>query len=260
MKMVVISTDEYEKLKNEKKESETKIESYKQCIAGYESRIKELTEECDNLKDQYRSAIAKRVLNNAYGVEQDVCCIISKSLNASMFDKTLELSEENEKLAEKNHKLEIKVPSLETELKDCKYMYENKLKNTEATLHSIAIDKRACDSIIKTLRSQAEEDANKMKELRQKYEAVLKANEKLAAENACLANNPETTKLNNELMTLKKQYRDLNNAYKSQKNELTNRKKLLADVATEINNIYEHMKAEVGPIKMLAIDLRSFML
>lgn len=181
----------------------------------------------------------------------------SKSVS---FDCHKKLIEDNEKLAEKNHKLEIKVSSLETELKDCKYMYENKLKNTEATLHSIAIDNHVCDSFIKTLRSQAEEDANKMKELRLKYEAVLKANEKLAAENQRIANDPETIKLNNELMTLKKQYRDLNNAYKSQKNELTNRKKLLADVATELNNIYEHMEAEASPIKMLAIDLRSFML
>lgn len=277
MKMVMISADDYEKLSNAKKESETKIESYKQCIAGYESRIKELTEERDKFKDQYRSSVAKRVLNSAYGVEQDICCRISKNLNASTFDKITQLSEENEKLkkesAEKSEWLKDKDETLDNliiahnelekeykELKDCKDMYENKLKKSEVALKSVAIYKYAKDSFIKILRSQAEEDANKMKELRQKYEAVLKANEKLAAENQRLTNDPETTKLNNELAALKKQYRDLNNAYKSQKNELTNRKKLLADVTTELNNIYEHMKAEASPIKMLAIDLRSFML
>lgn len=390
MKMVMISADDYDKLSNAKKEAETKIGSYKQCVAGYESRIKELTEELDKLKNAYRPASIKEVLNSAYGTEQDVCCRISNALNKSMFDKITGLSNENEKLkkesaeksewlkaknealdnliiahnklekenkelkastvsfechkkliednerladeneklkdekqnlkcnnslfkeeienlkkeikelkfkkgcldtviytnkvhidrlakendelkatewiknneklANKNHKLEIKVSSLETELKDCKYMYENKLKNTEASLSAASIDNRVNDLFIETLRSQAEEDANKIKELRQKYEAILKANEKLAAENQRLTNNPETTKLNSELTALKKQYRDLNNAYKSQKNELSNRKKLLKDVALELNNIYEHTKTEASHIEMLAIDLRSFMI
>lgn len=219
MKMVMTSVDNYEKLLKAKEESETKIESYKQCIAGYESRIKELTEERDKLKDQYRGVVAKRVLNSAYGAEQDICCRISKNLDVAMFDKIIRLSDEidnmlkeNEKLKKESaeiEKLKIKASSLETQLKD-----------TKATLKSVAIDKYVNDSFIKTLRSQAEEDANKMKELRQKYEAVLKANEKLAAENSRLANDPEITRLNNELKILKKQYRDLNNAYKSQKNEL----------------------------------------
>lgn len=232
MKMVMISADDYEKLSNAKKESETKIESYKQCIAGYESRIKELTEERDKLKDQYRSAVAKRVLNSAYGVEQDICCRISKNLNASMFDKISQLSDENEKLkkesAEKSEWLKAKNEALDNliiahnklekeykELKDCKDMYENKLKNTEVTLKSVAIDKYVNDSFIKTLRSQAEEDANKMKELRQKYEAVLKANEKLATENSRLANDENAIKLTNELIYFRKTALDNANAFKS---------------------------------------------
>lgn len=197
MKMVMISADDYEKLSNAKKESETKIESYKQCIAGYESRIKELTEERDKFKDQYRAAIAKSVLNSAYGVEQDICRRISNSLNKSMADKVNELSEENKKL------------------KDCKCMYENKLKNTEATLKAVAIDNNVNNSFIKTLRRQAEEDANKMKELRQKYEAVIKANEKLAAENSRLANDENTIKSINELTYFRKTALDNANAFKS---------------------------------------------
>lgn len=174
MKMVMISTDDYEKLSNAKKEAEAKMESYKQCVAGYESRIKELTEELedsvneitnlndligslksdrtaknetikklekelDELKSKHSAAIAKKVLNSVYGTEQGICCRILNGLNKSMFDKITELSDENERLA---------------------------------------------------------------------------------AENQCLTNNPETTKLSNELNALKKQYRDLNNAYKSQKNTL----------------------------------------
>lgn len=271
MKMVAISADEYEKLKNEKKESETKIESYKQCIAGYESRIKELTEERDKFKDQYRSAVAKRVLNSAYRAEQAVCCRISKNFNESMFDKISRLSDEidnmlkeneklkkesaeksewlkaknealdnliiahnklekeykefkassvsldfhkkliedNEKLGEKNRRLEVKISALETQLEECK-----------VTLKAVAIDNNVKDSCIKTLRNQAEEDANKMTELRLKYESVLKANERLAAEYSRLANDLDITKLNNELTALKKRFKDLDNAYKSQRNEL----------------------------------------
>lgn len=339
MKMVMISADDYEKLSNAKKESETKIESYKQCIAGYESRIKELTEERDKLKDQYRATVAKKVLNSAYGVEQDICCRISKSLDASMFDKISQLSDENEKLKKKsaeksewlkaknealdnliigynklekeykelkastvsfdchkgliedneklateNHKLKIEVSSLETQLKDCKYMYENKLKNTEVALKAALIDNDVKDSFIKTFRSQAEktlrgqaeEDANKMKELRQKYEAVLKANEKLATEN---------TRLNNELNILKKHFKDLDNAYKSQKNELLKLKnkpiyvdyekikisyieavnekerleRELSDAAIKATKICINASASSDTIKTLAGDLEKYM-
>lgn len=283
MKMVMISADDYEKLSNAKKESETKIESYKQCIAGYESRIKELTEERDKFKDQYRSSVAKRVLNSAYGVEQDICCRISKNLNASMFDKITQLSEENEKLkkesAEKSEWLKDKDETLDNLIiahnKLEKEYKELKTKSVSFDCHKnliedneqLADENRKLETKVTSfIRQLNDSDSmryaceNKLKALRQKYEAVLKANEKLAAENQRLTNDPEITKLNNELAALKKKHKDLNNAYKSQKNELTNRKKLLADVTTELNNIYEHMKAEASPIKMLAIDLRSFML
>lgn len=279
MKMVVISADEYEKLKNEKGESATKIESYKQCIAGYESRIKELTEELDELKCKYRDTIAKKVLNSAYGTEQDVCCRISNGLNVSMFDKITELSNEN-------RKLEAKVSSLRTQLKDINYAFNEK----EKLISVLKNDNYMRGQII-------EGDAKKIKELRQKYEAVLKTNEKLAVENQRLANDPETIKLNNELTALKKQYRDINNAYKSQKNalykltkssddaydvlrsqynflhkdyervillreeaikEIKSLNTRLSQVATKVAKIYNNTKADTCTLDTLVEDLKAY--
>ena len=233
----MISADDYENLLNAKKESETKIESYKQCIAGYESRIKELTEERDKLKDQYRSAVAKKVLNSAYGAEQDICCRISKNLDAAMLDKIISLSDEIDNMLKENEKLKKESAEKSEWLKaknealDKLTIAHNKLvkeyKELKAKTKIISViknEKYFLESCIGTQRSQLEEYANKTKELRQKYEAVLKANEKLAAENSYLTNDPEITRLNNELKTLKKRFIDLDNAYKSQRNELLNLK------------------------------------
>lgn len=253
----MISADDYEKLSNAKKESETKIESYKQCIAGYESRIKELTEERDN----FNSYITNKILQLTNENEK----LKKKVSNQS--ERIDELIVYKNKTIREKYELEVEASSLRTQLKDTAYMYENKLKNREAALTAANIDNRANNSFIKTLRSQAEEDTNKMKELRQKYEAVLKANEKLAAENSRLANDPKITVLNNELNLLKKQYRDLNNAYKSQKNELCKLKNepyddlkhKLEDIAGTIARIYNNSDESYNLLSMLAYDLKDYM-
>lgn len=299
MKMVMISADEYEKLKNEKKEAVDKLEAYKQCASGYESRIKRLAEELedsvneitnlndligslksdrtaknetikklekelDELKSKYSATISKKVLNSVYGTEQDVCCRILNGLNKSMFDKITELSNENEKLKKEIKELNCRIGLFETELltknatlgkleKENKKLIEDNEKLGEKC-HKLEVEASSFNAMFSdcgvALKEIIEGYTKKIKELKQKYEAVLKSNEKLAAENQCLTNNPETTKLSNELSELKKQYRDLNNAYKSQKNTLYKLTKSSDDTNDVLRSQYSCLYKDYERVKL----------